>query len=400
MNRLSRILAGATSIALTLPAVSSAQSLWAVNGPTATMGRFNGGPAGPCAYPAGPVLGFGPYAPAFFGCPTAGPVAGPAIGDIALDRTTDTLWVTDGVVVTNYTRAGVVLNSKPAPILTGAPITGLGFGMLAVGPVLWVTDGIMAAAVALPTAMCAPFVFVVPPFPLPAPAMGAATDIDFDPTSGTLFVSTMAGFVENVLIGGGVGPFGVFVPACGAAAPLVGIAVDTSTCGTLFVTTGPLVMHVGFAGAPAAPTIYAPVPCFPFPGPPGTNGLTFDAAGVPFGASCDPVLPPPTMGTFGQATTPGPGFGVTLTGSAPGIALLVVGGPTCPPGFLGVCPVYTLPALLTIGPFPSGAALTVPLPIPAGVPCTTGAIGLQFLIGKTGGGFQTTNGIEVSVAQL
>ncbi len=403
LNRFASLLSGAAGAALALlalPSFASAQSLWASNGPTATMGRFNGGPAGPCAFPAGPVLGVVPYAPVFFACPTAGPVPGPVIGDIALARATDTLWVTDGVMITNLTRAGAVISSKPAPILAGPPITGLGYGAMAAGPVLWVTDGIMAAAVAIPGAPCMPFVFVVPPFPLPMPAAGAATDIDYDPMSGTLFVSTVAGLVVNVVIGGPLGPFGVFPAPC--LAPLqVGIAVDTSTCGTLFVTDGVMVAHIMFGGAPAAPTIYAPAPCFPFPGPPaGTNGLTFDAAGVPFGASCDPMLVPPVMTTAGQATTAGPGFSVTMTGAAPGITLLIAGGPACPPGFLGVCPVYAIPAIVTLGPFPCGPApLTIPLPIPAGVPCTTGAIGLQFLVAKGGGGFQTTNGIEISIAQ-
>jgi hypothetical protein len=390
------------SIAAAFAGSLHAQSIWGTD--IAASGAINFTGPFPCS--GAPVLGGFPFFPAgAFPCPTVGPfgaaIGPPGAGDITLDRATNTVWVTDGVTITNFTRAGAIIRSIPAPGGM-APITGLGWGLIGGLSVLVVTGGPFAAVIVPPAAPgCVPAAFLVPPTPLPIPG---ATDIDYDPVSGTFFYTTLGGLVVNLMLpGGAIGPFGIApagVVGCPLAVP-TGIAVDTSTCGTLYVTDGALVQHRTFGGALSA-TPYTP-PCFPVPFPGVMTGLGFDAAAVPYGMGCDPVLPDPVLAGVGQALTPAPGFGTVLSSAVPGSAgvLLVSGGIGCPPVAVGAgCPLYAFPAVLVLGPFfvPAGGTLGLPLPIPAGIPCGLTA-SLQWYLAKPGGGIATSNPIELTVAQ-
>ena len=107
-----------TVIALVLvPTVApGAQSLYAIDGvgDGATPGvlEFSGPPGGACAIPDGPLLSsFLPGAGAT--CPGPGvfapPPASPPAGDVAVDMSTDTIYVTDGTpLVASYDAAILV----------------------------------------------------------------------------------------------------------------------------------------------------------------------------------------------------------------------------------------------------------------------------------------------------
>ena len=92
----------AALLALSLP--GQAQTLYGLDGAGSLAVEIAGPPGGACAYPNGPLVSafptFAPYA-----CPT--PMTGgppPAIlGDITVNRLTNTIWVTDGVLFTQYT---------------------------------------------------------------------------------------------------------------------------------------------------------------------------------------------------------------------------------------------------------------------------------------------------------
>lgn len=390
---------------------AGAQSLWGVDGFGGTAFNVAGPPAGPCGYPTGPVIGGFPYVGGI--CATPGPFAGgavPPVGDITVDRSNDMVWVTDGFLVSGYSRAGAHLATFPNPL--PMPLTGLGYGgpfAAAAGPgILWLTDGTFAAAVVAPLAGCVP----APPF-LVAPFFvafaGLATDIDFDPATGTLFLSNLSGVVSNELVGGGLGPFGVIVPAAGCLpSPLLnGIAVDVAMCRNLYVQAGGIVIRIDFTGAPSVPTFYSPFSCFPWAGGAGTAGLAFDAAPIPYAASCDPGgAPGPIAGFAGQAVSPNPTFTLTLSGAAPGgLALLVLGtGAACPALPLpGGCGLAVAPISGLVGPFPVPAAgsLSLPAAIPPGLACTGAQGFLQWLVKKpaaAGGGFQTSQALELTAA--
>src|SRR5437868_588628 len=134
-----------------LCAAVSAQSVWGVNGPAVAAERMTGPAAGPCAgYPSGPITGGFAYFPRAACGPVAGPFPAPGpIGDIAIDRDNDTVWITDGISLTNYTRAGAVIRTFMQGVLPG-PLTGLGWGVTPAGPALFITNGMFAAGIAPP----------------------------------------------------------------------------------------------------------------------------------------------------------------------------------------------------------------------------------------------------------
>lgn len=389
-------LASIVSVASALPALG--QSVWAVNGPAAGAVNLAGPPAGACGDPTGPVIGGFPYLAAF-GCPTAGPfpppiAAGPATpGDIAVDRINDLVFITDGMVITGYTKAGVPVVSFPSPL--PPPLTGLGWAAAMpvgpAGPSLWVTNGVLAAAVLYPIAGCVAAVpFSVPPFPVTF--AGMCTDIDYDPMTATVFESNSMGPISNQTLAGAPGPFGVFGPGLACAfGGLQGIAVDTASCGALFVTSGVMMGRLAFGGGPVAPTFYAPMACWPAAGPMPHSGLGFDATPVRYATGCNNGgIGIPVADTIGEALTPQPGFAVRMTGGTPGaVALLVLGAaPACPRVPIGFgCAIATFPLITVIGPIgvPPGGTIVIPAPLPPGLGCT-GATGyVQWIQAKTTG---------------
>ncbi len=399
-------LAGALLLLAMVPQAGG-QSLWGVHGPTATVTQMTGPPAGPCGYPTGPIIGGFFYALPWI-CPTAGffPPMLP-VGDVTVDMLTDHVWVSDGPFVTEYTKAGAVVSSFTNPLL--APLTGLGWGLSPVGVasgVLWLTDGTWAAAVTPPPPPgCAPPVFVVPPFLLIATPL-PATDIDYDPGTGTLFLTSAAGLIANEVIGGGPGPFGVFPPPC-IGGFLDGIAVDKSAGKRLYATDGVTVAYMFFGGAPAGATFYTTMPpCYPWAGAVPVSGLAFDAAPISYGAGANPggMAAPPVAGALGEAVSPNASFALTLAGATPGgLAYLFIGtGAPCPAPLFWGCPILVAPIPVIIGPIPvpAGGGFTIMSAIPGGWGGMGVSAYLQWIVARPMplGGYQTTQALELTLA--
>jgi hypothetical protein len=394
---------------LLCPAATHAQTVYALDAAAATVVEFTGPPAGPCLYPSGPVVAaFPTLVP--FACPTSGPALAPpagVLGDIAVNHVANTVWTTDGIVLTEFTPAGAPLRSFPLPpgaVLPG-PLTGLGYG----AGTLWITDGAFLAGIVPPVgAPCAPaFAVVVPPWPAP-PGLALLTDVAHDPATGSLWVCSVAGFAANVAIGAPVLLAPPFVPlACGALGPLFGIAVDTARPGafgapvSLYVTNGFLLAYVTPPGAPAPPSFYTTAPCAAVPAGP-VNGLASSLHGIRFGAGFDPLGGPAPIGaSAGQSTTPSATFALTLASASPlpgtTAALFVDFAALCPPLKLKGNPLVVLPTL-NLGPFPViGGAFTLPAPIPV-TPFVGLSVFTQWIVVKGGGaGIQVANGVEFTI---
>jgi len=364
-------------------------------------------PLGPCAYPGkGPMLGSFPTS-VDFGCPLPGAVTPAAVplGDVAFDKVTDTVWVTDGLVIGNYTATGAPLSGFDLPVgfaLPG-PVTGMGFDPLA--GELWITDGTMATCLVPPRAPgCTQPVIAMAPFPLPIGA--AATDIEWDPFTASLWVCDTGGMITNVLPGGTLGPMGAFPAAgtgCVLALPLQGLAVDTTVASTLYVTDGFLMsrVRVSAPGIPvAAPaTFYAPVSCYIAGGPP-LNGLAFTGHGINFAEGLDDAgAQAPRIGSIGNAYLGNPVFCIKLTGSVPGslaFCFYSSGQALCPPSTL-----FGLPALL-LPPRRLGVALidgdgSATLGVPVGsIPIGT-PIWLQWLAVTPLPSTQVSDGLAITI---
>ena len=407
MRAATALLAGAAFV----PCLSS-QSLYTIHGvalPTSRIVEHTGPPGGPCAYPNGPILAsFNSNQP--FPCPTVGFIAPPPaalLGDVAHDHAKDLLWATDGTTITAYTAAGVATISMPLPPIPFlGPLTGLGYDSQA--GLLWMTDGAFALAVLPPPPPgCVPPPIVVPPFPLPI--NGFATDIEWDPSSNTLFVCDTLGFVTNVMVGGAPGPWGTFpvVGMCGPPVlpPLTGLAVDTTTPSffgmplTLVVTDGFSINRVFVPGGMGAPTFYTPVPCYPVPTGLPVNGLAFALHGITFGKGCSTTgVVPPRMASTGNSSTPG-AMTLQLTGGpANGSAWLCVDLlAQCPPFVFKGCPLYVFPTWL-FGPFPIPAtgSITLPVVLPPALPTSQGVF-LQWVCKPLLGGWSFSEGLALTI---
>jgi hypothetical protein len=408
------------SLLLSLTAPLAAQTLLELDSPAATVSETTGPPAA-CGFPTGPGVAAFVY-PAPFICPTAGPIPFvlPFIGDVATNRLTNTIWVTDGVMYTEYAGGGPGYGTPvrsflmPPGFAVPGPVTGLDVLQAPFAPpgTLLVTDGAFCAGVMPPAAPgCALPVVVIPPFALGFVGVGGvATDLAWSPSAGgSIWFSTALGFVANVLIGGAPGPFGIFPVApgpCFPAPPLTGIAIDTATPSvfgapiSMYVTNGPLTYRCIPGGGPAPPTFYRTAPCVPGVLAP-LNGLGYSLHTIAYGVGTDPILLVPPVATGGgQSSTPSGPMSITLSSNAPGMAYLLYGlAPACPViGFLGGNSLYIAPPLFgPVGPFPVGVAgLTLPFAIPAAAPVGA-SLYLQWIVAKTAGGFQATNGVELTI---
>ncbi|GEM_PF-1124323 len=417
---------------------TTAQTLYGMDGTTGRVFEFNGAPGGPCTAPI-PKLTTWPYTvptPCIVPAPglTAPPGPG-SFGDIAVDRLTDTVYVTDGFIIEQYaefnpttlTLPGTPINAFAVAVSMpmGLPLTGMGMdsGGVTLGvPLLYVTDGKFIAGIApSPPGSCVPGIMVIPPFPSPYPALPGArlTDVTFDPGSASLLVCDSAGRIHSILPGGAPGPFGIFPIAgalgCGLTPALEGIAMDLATTGPLtatitppafYVTDGFVMGYADITGGPAAPTFYTPVTCTPMPGL--SNGLAY-------AAHSNSYAPPPgaaTLRSYGQSSSPGPTYGVQVTGIAtPSFLWLVVGanipGPGffCPPIMTVGNPLYvdgfTPPGLILplIGVF--GTSASIPLPVPPGIPSGV-ELYLQLFLDQSpaapGGPWLATDPLNVVIA--
>jgi len=395
---------------LALAPVSIGQTLYGIDGPGGSVWEFEAtAPGVPCAQPnplgapPWPYL-FPPPATCPPGSPTPGPFPGPGpggiLGDIALNTVTDTVFVTDGFVISEHVGdppcgvvppAGTMLNSFISPL---PGLTGMGFDSAA--GILWVTDGLfIMGLLPSPPGTCAPPAVAFPPFiaVLP-PFAGILTDITWDPFTGTFWACDTAGFVHNILIGGlpAGPPFPVAPGPCFPAGPAVlqGIAYDRATPSPIgspiprvFVTDGFMVAYLDIGGAPSAPpgNFYAPMPCTLWPGPP-TSGLAMSSHGGTYGFPRVAT----TLTTFGESILGSGTFGVEFTGTAPGSTVFAVVGFSFPgPGFF--CP--PAPAggtFLWVDPTPPGTVVMIgPLPpgcfaIPAALPAAAALTGLNVFV--------------------
>lgn len=398
------------AVALLCAPGASAQSLWGVFGP-GRIASDTAGPPGcdPCPI-AGPLLdefdfgvnpGTGCAVPGPFPPPTA---AGSAwsLGDITVDRVADTVWVTDGWVVTGYTRTGTVF----ADFFNPLPLALTGLGYQAPGT-LWLTDGYHAAAVTAPTT-CGTVPAWSGFFNVHPALIGLATDIDYDPCNDLLYVSGANGRIASMTTTGA--PKDVFVLAGCLTTPfLSGLAVDTIVSGTLFVTDGVTITRVveQLGSSPktfvtAATTQYAPCACWPYAGTGGvTSGLAFDATPIETCAGCDPTgAPPPVLRATHQAISPNAQFGLAVAGAPPLPTFLVIGTCACP-GFKLPCgctlcinPMIVLALGIGGGP---GGGLTVPMP--AGWGCLGIEVCAQMAYYNPADGCVTTsNALHIGIA--
>ncbi len=355
-------------------------------------------PGGACSAPAPFVF---PCPNAFSLCPgvpvLTPPPPGSSWGDIADDPVADVVYVTDGRTVVvhagdaacaTFTTPCVPIDQFVVPPTTPpmGPVTGMGCdasGALAGGlPLLWITDGASIAGIVPPLpGTCTAATVLFPPCALP-PAATPATDVSWDPAGGVLWVLASGGTIVPVLPSAGctAGP-PVAVSSC-VTPPLTGLAYDTTTPDALgnppaaYVTDGVSIARIDLTtGLAALPTFAAPVPCAPAPAP--LDGLAFALHGNTYGTSR--VFA--TLDTHGQASTPGPSFGLDLTGvpvlvPAWGILNYNIPGPgyACPalPGIgtnFWVLPGGPPGRILYLGALPPGTVCPVlPAPIPAGLP--------------------------------
>lgn len=385
-----------------LASAAAAQSLYGLVAETGTVAEFTGPPDGTCFYPDGPIVSTFPYVVPFV-CPLPGPTPpGGLLGDIAVDMVADTIWVTDGFTLGEYTPGGAPISGFPVPPILVSALTGLGFDS-ALG-ILWITDGFSAAAIAPPPAPgCggpAPAV-VVPPFALPAITAGY-TDIEWDSATGSLFLSTGSTFVANLMPGGALGPFGFF-PAgltCGFVGLLQGIAVDGAAppgSGTHYVASA-----FGFApyelpgGAPAPPTFYTTASCLVVPTT-SLVGLAFAAHAIRYGAPSPPGGP--TIAGLGQSLTPNPAFAVSVTGApVPSVGLVAYSASfLCLPLPLGTALLFIGPPVFVLGSL-AGPGGVLPAPLPPGLP-VPGSLFLQAaFLDLSAMTFATTPGLGISFA--
>lgn len=385
--------------------------------------EFTGPPAGPCGYPVGPLLGgFGVPAP--YPCATAGPVAVPApvgiLGGLANNSAADSVFVTDGFVITEYGPGGAVLNSFAPPAALGA-LTAIAFDPAGV---LYCTDGVLAQGIVPPPAPgCAPALLATPPWFIGVgAAIAPVTGLTWHPPTGALFGVTAAGGVFTAPPGGpsaAVWP-AVPDPTCGvlgAFGPVQTIAFDRATPSplspsTFYLSDGAALVRAHLGGAPGVPTAYTTAACLAVPGPPIT-GLAFTSHPVNYGAGTDPTgLVPPVFTHKGQFTTPSGPVGLALVGADPtpggmagifwNIGPLGFGGSqACPPlpGLGGNGVLLGFPFFGPLGPvFPvvgGGAGLGTALP--AGLPVGF-EVNMQWFVAKGSGGFQVSDAISITLA--
>lgn len=382
---------------LLLAPATSAQRLYGLDGPAATAIEFNSAPAGPCAAPIPSLTTWLTMVPPPCPGPPLGPSPGPgpgSFGDIAVDRLTDTIYVTDGFIIEQYadaspvtaTAPGTPLNSFFLPPVGLGPLNGMGFdsaGVVAGIPALYVTDGFLVMGIApSPPGSCAPPLIVVPPFPSPFPGP-ILTDISVDPSTGSLLACDSVGMVQSFFAGGAPGPWAI-IPVSGTLGcglgPLEGIAVDLATTPSLlglppsyYVTDGVTVAYVLAAGGPAPATFYTPLTCWPAPAP--ITGLAYAAHSNNFAGAPGTA----TLTSYGQSSSPGPTYGVVVSGiPGPAFLWLLIGVNIPGPGFF--CPPLTAvgnplyvdfftPPGLASGLFVTpGPTAVLPLPIAPGVP--------------------------------
>jgi hypothetical protein len=409
----------------------AAQTLYGVDGPGGLVIEYAGPPPFPGAFPNGPVVSFWSFVKTF-ACPAGpGTPAGTSfslapfdfpgtVGDVAVDRGSDTLWVTDGGAVMEFDRFGVPLSAFQGGAISGGSsgvLTGAITGLEASGGDLWITDGTSIALLTPPPGSCyAPSVKML--FSAsPMLTTGTITDLTWDPTTGTLWTCNDLGLITNidispVLLGlpPVLGPSGSIVVAPSAAfglgPALTGMAWNTAQDEPAFyLTDGCTMAHLTLVGASvvsAPSTFYTPTPSYSL-FPDLFSGIAFSARPITFGTGTGLEI---GVTGVGQFTTPNALFGLTMTGATPSAlgAFLFVGVPGPAPVFIMGSPLYIMGTVL--GPFPvgalSGSVTLFPIAIDAGIPLSLWAapalVALQWAVLQADGTIAVSPGLNGYIA--
>ncbi len=353
-----------------------AQSLYTID-QNGQLTQQNGPGGGPCNYPLGPLLAQYSYVTGSFCVSPAETGPGPE-GGMTMDRLSDTLWITDGFIVSEYQNFGTPLQGFDVPLgtLFANPVTGIAYDP-SLGA-LWLTDGLTAAAVTPPNPCPGTHTVVSGPFPLPLVAQ-AATALDYDPSTDTLWFTDSAGNLVQSTKTGALGSFGsVNVSAgspCGLTNDLRGLAIDTAQApGTMYVTDGTTMAYVdaGSGGASAPTTFYTPNACY-FPIASPLNAIVYAATpssfGSPSGAGGFSFFP--AIGSTGQSVIPNTAFEIGVAGGLieNEIAVLVMStGHLCPSTTVAGVPFHLTPSpLIQIAVTIVDATLNVSVPTPLGL---------------------------------
>lgn len=358
-------------------APASAQSLYSMDA-LGNLTQFTGPPSGACNWPLGPLLSQWSYTQSFL-CMAVSPLPGApnAFGDLAVERPTGSVWVTDGTFVAETQTGGTVVRAFLVDMFAAgwplsAPLTGMAVD--SVNGTLWMTDGSTIVEALPPGAPgCGIDPSALGSFVAPIPSGRELTALDFDPHTNSLWASDDAGDVWNF------GPTGALLgnvtPAppgtCTLSGSLTALAVDAARAGALYVTDGTTVYYMdGATGAPAAPTFYTPQTCSSVPFGP-TEGIGFAAAPVSFGSPSNGFFP--VIGAPEPSIIPNPAFEIVIAGAEDGeIAVVGISGALVCPGIsLGVPTLYLSPfGAFSLGalPVPDTGLVTQPLPLPANLP--------------------------------
>jgi hypothetical protein len=364
------------SVALCFGGVASAQTLVGIYG---SPGSANGaelwefhGPAKLCA-PACAVQFEFPAAPPSSVCPGVPSFPFNHRGDVAHDLRNDVHYLTDGLTVGRYTADGVQIDQLPSA--TG--LTGLGFD--SANQLLWYTDGFHFDVLpAPPFGTCGAIVPVIPAptIPLGGSAGPLATDIEWDPTTGSLVACFANGTIRSYNPGGGPGAFppvnvgGLPWPCPVSSLFLTGISVDTTQPGTGAVTVvnefNEFFSVELASSAPQPGVLHNSQPCWQatcLPAPLSGLAQTLHSIrhGNPSGAA-----PGVTLDTRGNSHVFSTTFTAELSG-LPGDTYLLfysLTGPACPGIPSGSLQIFMQPAytLYTLGSFPLSGQASLPLP--------------------------------------
>lgn len=391
MSPFARTLLAAAALAA-LVADASAQTLYGTDGSARLLWEIPSSPGGPCGAPNPPPTACSDVT-AMCGAVIPFPVpAGALEGDVAVNSLTDRVYVTDGFNIVEYNGDDACGAPPPCTPLNAfriptslvaagmGPLTGMGMdetGTWSGGSAtLYITDGKMLAGILPPTTPCGPSTLAFGPCVVPNPNGVPFTDLTWDPLSSSLWACDVAGFVHQIQNCVVVYSFNA-TGSCGLSPFLTGVAFDLGSGRilspggpALYVTDGNQIAYVDLTGAPATPTFYSPTPCTPAPA--FLHGLAFASHGISYGfprasARC---------GTFGQASAPGPTFGLEYSGVPQGLLTVLFINTSFPgPGYF--CPpvpgvgtnfwVDPTGFLFVLGPS-APACTQLPLPIPATAP--------------------------------
>lgn len=385
----------AFSALLAFSATATAQSLSGVSREGGYI-SFTGLDSLNCDLPNGPIYAQWNYD---VGSPcddlTPMPQAPSFAGDIAASPIDNTLWITDGQRVSLYESYGTPFSgwSMNQTGLDVGDLTGLGYDSQT--DTVWATDGSDLIGFLPPFACGGQPIVTVGPTALPLPNGVIATDVEWDPFSGTLWVSDNQRGITEVNPDGSLGANGrLVVPplvvggaVCSLGDTFQGLAVDrTRGPGIVYITDGDVVVAFNaLTGTVAPPTFFLPFSCNPQPLGQSLRGLAFNSSGVLYGGGSPGIFP--SLGGSENAYTGNGNFHYTMAGGLQagdiGLVLLSIDA-SCPPLDLGNDVIVEIDLInsfvfgaQTVGLIP---VLEFPAPLPASIPVgkTIHAQGFQF----------------------